>query len=378
MTTTPTESDSKPSTQWLKGLGLVLLATLALSLQNVIARIATSPAPIPILGGIFQLGGYIAPDADKLQVSLLVLLLRVTCVVPLLWLVLPIIKPGAWQEAKDVIIGEDRGLKLRIMTAGLLLFLSQTGTYLAIREVGPAIAVTIFFIYPTVTTLLAWKIFKDKPSWQQWVAIGLIYSGCTWLSFAPKPQQKTASPAAVSSVTMTTPTKVKGVPVAPANAPSISPNPALKSNAPKSGISPLGVIEAMLAGIVFAMEGIIAQSCFSKVNPAVFTGMIFSVEWVALLAVTIPFNHVPVNTGLMLMGGLLSLATLSGYLFNNFGIRAIGAASTAVIGSSGPAVTAILALVIIGDLLSLQNWLAILVVTIGVVLMNIAKAMKKS
>lgn len=46
-----------------------------------------------------------------------------------------------------------------------------------------------------------------------------------------------------------------------------------------------------------------------------------------------------VNTGLMLMGGLLSLATLSGYLFNNFGIKAIGAASTAVIGSSGPAVT---------------------------------------
>ncbi|MGL4376084.1 MAG: hypothetical protein ACRCT1_06565 [Microcoleaceae cyanobacterium] len=39
MTTTPTESDSKPSTQWLKGLGLVLLATLALSLQNVIREL---------------------------------------------------------------------------------------------------------------------------------------------------------------------------------------------------------------------------------------------------------------------------------------------------------------------------------------------------
>ena len=55
MTTTPTESGSNPSSQWLKGLGLVLLATLALSLQNVIARIATSPNPIPILG-LFELG----------------------------------------------------------------------------------------------------------------------------------------------------------------------------------------------------------------------------------------------------------------------------------------------------------------------------------
>lgn len=160
---------------------------------------------------VFLNWGIYCPNADKLQVSLLVLLLRVSCVVPLLWLVLPIIKPGA-SQAKDVIIGEDRGLKLRIITRRCCC-LSRTGTYLAIEE-SATIAVTIFFIYPTVTTLLAWKVFKDKPSWQQWVAIGLIYSGCTWLSFAPKPQQKTASPAAVSTVTMTTPTKVKGGQVA--------------------------------------------------------------------------------------------------------------------------------------------------------------------
>lgn len=125
------------------------------------------------------------------------------------------------------------------------------------------------------------------------------------------------------------------------------------------------------------MEGILAQSCFSQVNPAIFTGMIFSVEWVALLAVTLPFNQIDLNQGLVLMGGLLSLATLSGYLFNNFGIKLIGAASVAVIGSSGPAVTSILALVILSEALTFQNWLAILVVTIGVVLMNLAKAAKK-
>jgi drug/metabolite transporter (DMT)-like permease len=105
--------------------------------------------------------------------------------------------------------------------------------------------------------------------------------------------------------------------------------------------------------------------------------MIFSVEWVALLAVTLPFNQIDINQGLVLMGGLLSLATLSGYLFNNFGIKLIGAASVAVIGSSGPAVTSILALVILSEALTFQNWLAILVVTIGVVLMNLAKAAKK-
>jgi drug/metabolite transporter (DMT)-like permease len=111
-------------------------------------------------------------------------------------------------------------------------------------------------------------------------------------------------------------------------------------------------------------------------NPAVFTGMIFSVEWVALLAVTQPFNTLPLNSGLILMGGLLSLATLSGYLFNNSGIKLIEAASVAIIGSSGPAVTSIFAVLILSEALTGENWLAIFVVTIGVILMNLAKAAK--
>ena len=81
--------------QWWRGFSLVLVATFALSLQNVIARIAQLPKVIPVLGGLFQLGGYISPDANKLQVSLLVLLLRVTFVVPILWMLLPAIKRDA-------------------------------------------------------------------------------------------------------------------------------------------------------------------------------------------------------------------------------------------------------------------------------------------
>lgn len=53
----------------------------------------------------------------------------------------------------------------------------------------------------------------------------------------------------------------------------------------------------------------------------------------------------------MLMGSLLRLATLSGHLFNNFGINQIEAAAVAIIGSSGNAVTTILAGLILGDIL---------------------------
>jgi len=323
---------SPNAAQWWRGFGFVLLATLALSLQNVFARVAQSPKALPILGGLFHLGGYVEPDANKLKVSLLVLLLRVTFVVPLLWLLLPAIKRGAWTEAKTIATGNDRSLQLRIVAAGLLLFLSQTCIYLAIANVGPATAVTLFFIYPTVTTLLAWRFFGDRPSWQQWAAIGLIYAGCVWLTFSV-------------------------------------PNAAFKTDS-------IGIAEAMFAGVVFAMEGIIAQSCFSKVNPATFTGLIFSVEWIALVFVAIVSGTLPINQGLILMGALLSLATLSGYLFNNFGIQHIGAAAVAIIGSSGNAVTAVLAGLILGDILSLQQWAAILLVSSGVILMNWAKPTK--
>jgi drug/metabolite transporter (DMT)-like permease len=324
----------KSSVRWWQGFGLVLLATLALSLQNVLARIAQSSKSLDILGGLLQLGGYVEPTADKLQVSLLVLLLRISFVIPILWLLLPVIKSGAWQEARQVVTGSDQKLKWKILLAGFFLFLSQTSIYFSISNVGPATAVTIFFIYPTVTTLLAWKIFGDRPTWQKWAAIVLIYIGCTWLAFS-------------------------------------APNATFNANF-------WGITSAVLSGIVFAMEGIIAQSCFKKVNPATFTGLIFAVEWLFLLVVHLLLsatsdNSIPINGGLMLMGALLSLATLSGYLFNNFGIRAIGAASTAVIGSSGPAVTSVLSLLILGDLLTGGQWSAILLVTFGVLLMNLAR-----
>ena len=135
-------------------------------------------------------------------------------------------------------------------------------------------------------------------------------------------------------------------------------------------------MEAMFSGVVFAMEGIIAQYCFTKVNPATFTGLIFSVEWIALIAVAIVSGTIQFNLGLLWMGALLSLATLSGYLFNNFGIQQIGAASVAIIRSSGNAVTAVLAGLILGDVLKLQQWLSILLVSSGVLLMNWAKTAK--
>ncbi len=333
MAPSPPAKGSTASVRWWRGLVLVLLATLFLSLQNILVKIAQSPKPLLVLGGLFKLGGYVTPDPNNpFQVSFLVLLVRISFVVPLLWLLLPKLNPNTWSEVRYVIAGSDRYLKLRIVAAGFLLFLSQTSIYLAINRVGPATAVTIFFIYPTVTMLLAWKLFGERPVWQQWVAIALIYTGCVWLAFGAS-------------------------------------QTGFKTDA-------FGLLAAVASGVVFALEGVIAQSCFSRVNPATFTGMVFTIEWLALLVVTLPFIHISLNGGLLLLGALLSCATLLGYLFNNFGIQVIGAAATAIIGSSGSAVTALLGVFFLSDVLNVTQWSAILLVTIGVVLMNITRLNK--
>lgn len=373
MATSSSASDSTPATRWWRGLTLVLLATLFLSLQNNLVKVAQAPTEIPVLGGLFKLGGYVTADPSNfLQVPLLVLLVRITFLLPLLWIILPLLRPGALAEARQAIAGGDGFLKLRVVLAGFFLFVSQTCIYLAVHDIGPAIAVTIFFIYPTATTLLAWRFFGERPNWKQWVAIGLIYGGCTWLTFTPPPPKASTPPAAVrtqSAQNAVTPQSLAQSP----KASTLSP----KANTNAAGFA-FGVIEAVVSGVVFAMEGIIAQSCFSKINPATFTGMVFTVEWVVLTVVALASIKVTVNGGLLLMGGLLCIATLSGYLFNNFGIKEIGAAATAIIGSSGPAVTAILGLLLLGDQLQQTQWMAIVVVTVGVVLMNLAKGGAKA
>ncbi len=387
-------SDARPDstnliTRWWLGVSLVLLATLCLSLQNVFARIAQSVKPLTLLGGL-QLGGYIPADADKIQVSLLVLFLRISFVLPILWLMLVAFRRATVGEVRQIVRQGDRSLQLRIVAAGFFLFLSQTSIYFSIANVGPATAVTIFFIYPTVTTLLAWKFFGDRPSLAQWLAIGLIYLGCTWLTFAPVFPQVFPS-AAPTAPTLSSPAPSPSTLSSPSTLPSPS-SPPLPPPPPKAPPTPtgqaIGIAAAVLSGIVFAIEGVLAQSCFKRVNPATFTGMIFTVEWIFLAIVhfssrLIFTKELGINNGLVLMGALLSLATLSGYLFNNFGIREIGAASTAIIGSSGPVVTALLVVLIIAnplpsDRLILEKWLAILVVTLGVLLMNLAKLRTRS
>lgn len=73
--------------------------------------------------------------------------------------------------------------------------------------------------------------------------------------------------------------------------------------------------------------------------------------------------------GGILLGGL----TLMGYLFNNFGVRLMGAAQASIVASSGPVLTALLAYLLTpGEKSTLQfiQWIGVVLVTVGVLALS--------
>jgi drug/metabolite transporter (DMT)-like permease len=87
---------------------------------------------------------------------------------------------------------------------------------------------------------------------------------------------------------------------------------------------------------------------------------------------TPPSNWSGLISGSLVLGGL----TLAGYLLNNFGVRFMGASYASIIAASGPALTALLAVIITpGDrtFLSVAQIMGILIVTLGVVTLSFEK-----
>ena len=87
------------------------------------------------------------------------------------------------------------------------------------------------------------------------------------------------------------------------------------------------------------------------------------VEWSANIDPT-------VWSGLIVGSIILGILTLSSYVLNSFAIRFAGAARASIIGTFGPALTAILALCTIGEILGVKQVFGMILVIFGVVAMS--------
>ncbi|MBW4515983.1 MAG: EamA family transporter [Timaviella obliquedivisa GSE-PSE-MK23-08B] len=311
------------------GLILILLSTVALSLHNVVVGIVGNPSQ---LFGVLPVGGFIS--LKSLGSSLLLLWLRMLVVVPLMafWLATRLYKP-VWKDVKTFCLSKDRRLISSVIGSGFFLFLSQVMIYIAIGQVGPGVAITILFMYPLVTVPLAWALFGDRPTSLRVLVMIMISCG----------------------IALTT----------------------VKATA--SNWSGTGISAAMVSGVCFALYLLTMQVSFRKLHPIPVSliqfATIFVLSSLSLIAIGIdtpPSNWAGLIGGSLMLGGL----TLVGYLLNNFGVRFMGAAHASIIAASGPALTALLAVIINpGErtFLSLAQIVGILVVTLGVVTLSFEK-----
>lgn len=340
---TPTMSRS----QLQAGLILVVLSTVALSIHNVL---------VGLIGYGGQVLGRFPVEAIlplTIPNSLLLLWLRMVVVVPLMVIVAKRLRPTVGQEIGQLLAQEDRRPLMQVLASGSFLFLSQVLIYKAISDIGPGVAVTLLFMYPLITVPLAWALFGDRPTPLRLVVMFAITMGIVFTAL-----------------------------------------PRISNDISTSAVSPWGVGAAMLSSVAFALYLVAMQLSFRRLHPVPVSLMQFSTVFGLTSVILIIGSFVGLQPsepssqiGLYLGGLMLGFLTLLGYLFNNYGVKLMGAAQASIVAASGPVVTAVLAyLVLPGEKSALQfiQWMGVVLVTLGVVslslerLLNLRRAARRS
>lgn len=324
----PTAPQTTPlqSSNFMRGVVLILISSLMFSLQNVVVRIILREQSI---FSLFKLGGFISASAGN---SLLILAMRMLFVAPLMaFVIAPWRYPNTWRDIKQLGHPSQRARLLSVVGSGFFLFLSQFFIYIALGNIPTGVATTIFFIYPTVTILLAWAIFRDKPTFLLILATISIYIG----GYLTIPTANFAARAGTNVG--------------------------------------LGALTAGISGIAFAVYVILIK--VSKMHPIPFSVVNFSTILCLSVGVLLFGNAVPwlafkvapeMWPSLWVSAVVLTFTSLVGYLLNNIGVPMMGPALASVVGASGPALTAVLALFIINEQLNVLQILGVVLVTVWV------------
>ena len=323
-----------------KGLLLIALSAVATSIYNVAIK--------AIFNGVFDNDQLISPTLGN---CLFVLMLRMLVVVPMMLVLAPILHPRVWHDLQNLIdsvkassnpttITARRVLMLSVIS-GCFLFLSQVMLYLSIAQVVTGMAIALLFVYPIVSGLLSWLLFRDIPTKFRAFAYGMIALGIVLV---------------------------------------------LGGASSDTGNVSFGSITGILAGISFAFYVILTRICAARLHPVSFTLINFATMlflcFIALLFIAIlpplPSGwNLEINSvnflELILSTFILGVLTLCGYLLNNFGIRKLGATRAGLISSTVPALTVIFAGIIIQESLPFMQVVGVLLVTFGAAAFSIEK-----
>jgi drug/metabolite transporter (DMT)-like permease len=323
-------TQSQQSSKLLLGFLLVLLSLLVLSFQNVIITLILNKSPV---FGLFEQGGFISPGLGN---SLLILWLRMLVVVPLMAILATVLYPQVWRDIQQFAQSKDWFLFIRVVGSGFFLFLSQVLIYLALGSISPGVAITIFFIYPVLTVLLGWVLFGVRLNLSRSIVIFSVLVGVVLIAL---PSSRAGD------------------------------------------FSGMGVRSAAGSAIAFAFYVILAQTCAKKLNPVPLSWINFvlilsfsSFSLAGPFPESWRFDVAPnMWPSLLLSSLVLGGTTLVSYLLDNISIRMISAARASILGATVPALTALLAWVIIQSTLQLQQIFGMLLVTLGVTFLSVER-----
>ena len=319
------------------GILLVLVAALLLAIQNVALRIIVSPGEFL---GLFPLGGWVRPTVDH---ALLLLQMRMLLTVPLMVVLTPRLYDNAGRELGWLWTREalqtrpsHRHYALKVIGACTCIFLALVLLYVAISRLTTGVAVTIFFIHPAITVLLAWAILGERIQLGQLGWIGLVLVG----------------------LVLTSPSIASG---------------ALQQNW-------LGVGAAIAAGFAYAGYSLLAQLSLQRqpeqsvLHPVTFSLLQF-ITMLVLATLGLRLITIDIAPGMWAQIWSLTLvsaiAAMVAYIFNNIGIQRIGATKASLISSTTPILTALLAALLIREVLSLRQIFGIVLVTCGIAALSL-------
>ncbi|MBD2507474.1 EamA family transporter [Nostoc muscorum FACHB-395] len=334
----PSESRSPNSSgfsQLQVGFLLIVSSAVISSLYNIAIKVIFHEGSQ--IFGVVDVERLLPPTLGN---TLLILTLRFMVVVPLMVLLSPMLHPTLWQDLENLAASvrgnptaantATKRILLLSVVSGCFLFLSQVLIYIAIAQVTTGMAIALFFIYPMVSGLLSWFLFRDRPTTFRFGAIAAICCG-ELLVLGGSPNTSMGNPS-------------------------------------------LGGSTALLSGVAFAAYIILTRVCASKLHPVTFTLINFvTMLLLSFICLMLPlpsnWNLIVFDSSkmleLVLSAFILGVLTLAGYLLNNVGISKLGASRSAIIGGSIPVLTVIFAGLIIQENLEIVQILGVLLVTFG-------------
>ncbi len=296
------------------GQGLVILASVLLACQNIVLK---------------WLFGQIEPTFAHALVLLhlrtgLMLLLLAPLVGPQ-WRLMP---PNPWPWRAGLL-------------SSVCLALALMGLYVAISQLPTGVAITLFSIYPLVTSLWAWLGWGEALSLAQILGLAIVVVGV-----------------------------------------------GLTAGFDWSSSSLWGNVCALGAGCLYAGYGLGAQVTLrpaagqASFSPLVFSSLNFAVGWVltgVLVVAVWPQVQFPPGSALTVALGsaVTALAALTAYLCHNSGIHRLGANVAATLSASTPIFTTLLGWLVLQEHLRPLQVLGIAIVTLALPVLT-AKMHSKS